>query len=345
MRKTISHIIIVGLISLVALTSGFSRQESNPQAPTILQLTHTGDGYWPSWSPDGTRIAYFNRIDAWFEDVLSSPNWCAVCNLWIMNADGTDNRLLWEGRYERVYGGDLRPPSWSSDGKFIAIDNADTRGPVHIINSTSGEVITEPPLGDLKSLVSFSPKESYIIHAVFDVPTAKRTIFVRDWSSGDDFELNTGGWNPYTEYVPLLPTWSRNGKLLRMRRTNLGGVRLSSPVYTFYAIPSCEELLTAKDPLGTPELPDTYSDLITSFSGRWTILSPDPKSPRMFRRSLVIANIDNGAIQQPAVVCHDGEIFEFRWHPTEDWLVFAAGRRSRNTRVEDSSNIFVVKFP
>ncbi len=336
---------IVGIISVVVITSGYSRQESNPQEPTVLQLTQTGNGYWPSWSPDGTRIAYFNRIDAWFEDVLSSPNWCAVCNLWIMNADGTDNHLLWDGRYEGVYGGDLRPPSWSSDSQFIAIDSGDTRGPVYIIDSSSGEVITEPPLGNLKALVSFSPKDSHIIHAVYDVPTAQRTIFVRDWSSGVDYELNTGGWNPYTEYVPRLPIWSRNGKLLRMRRTNLEGIRLSSPVYTFFSIPSCEELLTSKDPLGTPLLPDIYSDLITSFSGRWTTLSPDPNSPRMFRRSLVIAHIDDGAIQQPAIVCHEGEIFEFQWHPTEDSLVFGAGRRSRNTRSKDTSDIFVVKFP
>lgn len=58
------------------------------------QLTHTGKGFQPVWSPDGKRIAY---------DTAGGP-------LWIMNADGSSPHLV--GAPSETVGGDI---AWSSD--------------------------------------------------------------------------------------------------------------------------------------------------------------------------------------------------------------------------------------
>ncbi len=58
------------------------------------QLTHTGRGFQPVWSPDGQRIAF---------DTAGGP-------MWIMNADGSNPHLL--GAPSETVGGDI---AWSSD--------------------------------------------------------------------------------------------------------------------------------------------------------------------------------------------------------------------------------------
>ncbi len=66
---------------------------------TQRMLTAAGDAQWPTWSPDGTRIAY-----QWSETVSGDDS------IWVMNANGTDSHRLTSGS----------GPSWSPDGKWIA---------------------------------------------------------------------------------------------------------------------------------------------------------------------------------------------------------------------------------
>ncbi len=68
---------------------------TNPQ-----QLTSTGTNMSPSWSPDGAKIAFAYRESG----AIQIP-W----DIWLMNADGANKRLLASGD----------DPSWSPDSKTV----------------------------------------------------------------------------------------------------------------------------------------------------------------------------------------------------------------------------------
>jgi Tol biopolymer transport system component/imidazolonepropionase-like amidohydrolase len=80
------------------------------------------DARQPSWSPDGTRIAF---------QAYRSSTW----QIWTINADGTDLRAVTSGPY------DDREPSWSPDGQRIAF-SSDRSGP-----STALGASPSTPLG------------------------------------------------------------------------------------------------------------------------------------------------------------------------------------------------------
>src|SRR5437870_1677203 len=69
-----------------------------------VQLTHgehQSDG--PAWSPDGSQIAFVSaRGDDWDIDLVS--------DIWVMNADGSDQRQLTGGD------GNCDGVAWSDDG-------------------------------------------------------------------------------------------------------------------------------------------------------------------------------------------------------------------------------------
>lgn len=65
----------------------------------------------PSWSPDGKQIA-FTRLNG-----CQDPE-CVFGDVWVMDADGTDQRLVTKGFN----------PSWSPDGEKLAYESCTTSG-------------------------------------------------------------------------------------------------------------------------------------------------------------------------------------------------------------------------
>ena len=68
-------------------------------APDGSGLARIGDGYDPSWSPDGNRIAFWRTSGAYGSDV------------YVMDADGGNVTLVARNGYQ---------PTWSPDGKQLA---------------------------------------------------------------------------------------------------------------------------------------------------------------------------------------------------------------------------------
>jgi Tol biopolymer transport system component len=91
-------------------------------------------GQFPSWSPDGSRIAYVPQLGG---------------TLRLMNSDGTNQRALTSALRTYVEG----PISWSSDSKWLlARSNA---GMLDLVDVETGTVLPLPysttyPAGSLK---------------------------------------------------------------------------------------------------------------------------------------------------------------------------------------------------
>jgi hypothetical protein len=72
--------------------------------PVRLTATARTDEFWPTWSPDGSQIAY--RVN---------PPRSDRGDIWVMNADGSGKRNLTRSPRTRDWS-----PAWSPDGRLIA---------------------------------------------------------------------------------------------------------------------------------------------------------------------------------------------------------------------------------
>jgi Tol biopolymer transport system component len=96
---------------------GFDIFSMAADGSALRQLTHTGQDYNPSWSPDGTKIA-FTRQDGPMES-----------DIFTMAGDGTDvTRLTDDGN-----GRTNLDPIWSPDGTMIAFIAGRTGGPGPVV--------------------------------------------------------------------------------------------------------------------------------------------------------------------------------------------------------------------
>jgi Tol biopolymer transport system component len=97
-------------------------------SPTCLTPPDEYDDRGPDWSPDGSEIVWERDLDGFID-------------LWIMNADGTNQRLLLDhSDYDTL-------PQWSPDGRFILFRSWRYGPPcLFILERATGNV--RPVLGD-----------------------------------------------------------------------------------------------------------------------------------------------------------------------------------------------------
>lgn len=123
-----------------------------------LSAAHSGKEESPAWSPDGRQIAYTvgpAPDDPGADDAPGGE-------LWVMNADGSDKHLVFRG--EDYVG----TPSWSPDGKQIAIDEFS----VFVVDADGG---------NHRRVTSFKGGDDWFPAWAPD----GRIFFVRAWGKGD----------------------------------------------------------------------------------------------------------------------------------------------------------------
>ena len=128
--------------------------------------------YHPALSPDGTQIAYFDGMGDHSH------------NLWVMNADGTERRLLLDD--EVAGAGHMHALTWSPDGEWLAFTTDDR---IYLVRP-DGTGLRPVVEGDLSfpPAVQWSPDGSRIAHR------RGGALLVVDLDGGD--ERIIGGIHP-----------------------------------------------------------------------------------------------------------------------------------------------------
>ena len=212
---------------------------------TATQLTFTGnDEEQPSWAPDGTHIAFKRSDEVFVRDVTTDaaplrltnkavatenntqPAWSPdgasivfrtnredptrnVGDVWIMNADGTDERPL------IVQPGDQRYPSFSPDGRHIAYMSRSEGGTADIwiadADGTGAHMLYDSGRED--SAPAWSPdgtKLAFETHG--PVESVDGDIFVLDLPTGRVTQLTAD--RPGAPVHDEGPAWSPDGTMI-----------------------------------------------------------------------------------------------------------------------------------
>src|SRR4051794_38199240 len=124
----------------LAVIGGLASAQVALAAGPILQVTADGtSSVRPSWSPDGTHIAFQTSQDNTYK-------------VFVMAADGSDRKKITQGT------NDDRHPAWSPDGKMLAVDTGtELKREIAIIDLASGQRTQVTKLDAFASFPAWSP--------------------------------------------------------------------------------------------------------------------------------------------------------------------------------------------
>ena len=162
----------------------------NADGSGVTQLTNSGGGEVPAWSPDGTRIAFVSSRD--------NPSGTGI---FVMNADGTNLKRL---TLNPVYSDSS--PAWSPDGTqitFAAVRDGATQHEIYLMNADGTNLRRLTSGGGFNHGPAWSPDGSRI--AFTSHRDGNFEIYVMDADGGNQRRLTN---NPDDDGNP---SWSPDG--------------------------------------------------------------------------------------------------------------------------------------
>lgn len=176
---------------------------SNP-TPVFAKQTQIGR---PSWSPDGTRLAFSGCVD---------PGAGYQCGLWTVAVDGTAPHLVKEDATNDYP--DYDRPAWSPDGVHLAYEYraSNTNSDIHVVRTDgTGDVNVSQQLPD-GGLYGFDNNPAWS-------PDGSRIAFEYNRTGGGIAVMDADGRNmsvvlPAGSDTVGFPTWSPDGTRLAFTR-------------------------------------------------------------------------------------------------------------------------------
>ncbi|MFC1529174.1 TolB family protein [Gemmatimonadota bacterium] len=347
-------LLILGLLVIQPRSETLQNPRLTQSGPEIIQLTDTGDAYWPVWSPDGSRIAYYTIIgsDEW------QPSDQPVVNLWVMDRDGSNTRRVWDGRGFEQFVRPFWTPSWSHDGRYIAVDRAYRESA--IIDVETGNQTDSPIFTTVGIIARFSPGKPYLNYAQriwehdeYRTTRNDRIVFILDTLTGESRTIHTTGYQPESGYEEPASVWSADGQLLRVR-DHWGTGR--QPFF-FIEVSSGERILRSEDSRGEGDLRPLFPDALISRSGTWRVVSPEiPDTAflvgeyggfRYLRSPLKVIRQSSASEDQPGsqeYILSQDEVLYYSWHPEEDYLLYSTAKRSSDSSESNRYAVYLAKF-
>lgn len=243
--------------------------------PTNLTRS-VADDLDPTWSPDGTRIAFTSDRTGDYE-------------LYVMNADGSNLRRLTNSPGTSDW-----QPTWSANGRRIAFTREG--GGEQAIYSVPADGGTARLLVDAAHDPAYSPDGSRLAYVAFGAGDDSAEIYVRTLATGQTQQIT---WNTR---VDTDPEWSPDGGMLAVSRFDVLGDGLADPeVWLVEANGWNEDRLVPPDAMEPAWSPDGTRVAYSTWNGQDWDLRLVPPVPGSSSTALTTTTHDDmGPAWQPA---------------------------------------------